>query len=324
MRIGLDIGYSAVKVVSGQRRASFPTAIGTVDKARFSVNSHEGALILVEPEHVQVGDAAIAQSRFVRRREDRAWVESGEWYNLFLVALTESTAAKRADLMIVTGLPVAYFEGDRGVVRERLSGEHGVQREGRHRQSLTVIDVKVVPQPFGTLLAATLNDRGGVADLDLARGAIGVVDAGGKTTNLLSVNRLTEINRETASVGVGAWDAVRALRGILSTECPDLDLRDHQVIGAIIARQIKYFGQPVDLAGMVDDILEPLANQIIAEASQLWNGGAGLDAILVSGGGALLLGPYIKRHFRHARIVDEPVFANALGFYRFAEYLGRK
>jgi plasmid segregation protein ParM len=320
MNIGLDVGYSAVKGIAGtNRRVTFPSAVGTPDKARFSLNG-TSAIVLVEPDHVQVGEAAIAQSRFLHRREDRGWIDSQEWYALFLAALTELTQATRAYLRIVTGLPVAFYD-DRAKVRDRLLGTHRAQREDRHAQALTVTDVRVIPQPFGALLAATLDDRGRITDAELATGAVGVVDVGGKTTNLLSVNHLSEIGRETASVNVGAWEAVRGLRRWLDTHCPDLELRDHQIIDAIIDHQVKYYGEPVDLAGAVDGILEPLAAQVIAEATHLWNGAAGLDAILVSGGGALLLGPYVKRHFRHARVVSEPVFANALGFWRFAQRL---
>ncbi len=317
MQAGFDMGYSATKAVSGERRVTFPSAVGTPDKARFSLNG-DTSIILVSPDHVQVGDEAVKQSRFLHRREDRKWTGGSEWYNLFLAALTELTTATRAELRIVTGLPVAFFD-DKVKVRDRLLGVHRVQREGRRAQLFTVADCRVIPQPFGALLAATLNDRGRITDKDLATGAVGIIDVGGKTTNLLSVNRLAEIGRETASVNVGAWEAVRGLRQWLDAECPDLELRDHQIIDAIIARLVKYYGEPVDLAGAVDAILEPLAAQVVAEATQLWNGGAQLDAILVSGGGALLLGPYVKRHFRHARIMQEPVFANALGFYRFAQ-----
>ena len=308
-------------LVSGDRRVTFPSVIGTPDKARFSLNG-SASIVLTYPDHVQVGEGAISQSRFLNRREDRRWVESPEWYDLFLAALTELTTAKAVDLRIVTGLPVAFY-ADRAVVRDRLLGEHKAQREGRHAQALKVTDCRVIPQPFGALLAATLDNRGRIVDADLATGAVGVIDVGGKTTNLLSVNRLSEIGRETASVNVGAWDAVRAVRAWLSDHCPDLDLRDHQVIDAVIARQVRYYGEPVDLTGIVEETLEPLAEQVLAEATQLWNGGAALDAILISGGGALLLGPYIRRHFRHARVVDDPVFANALGYWRFAQRLAR-
>jgi plasmid segregation protein ParM len=322
MNIGLDVGYSAVKAVSGDRRVTFPSVVGTPDKARFSLDGSK-AIILTQPMSAMIGKEAIAQSRFLNRREDRGWVESDEWYALALASLTKLTSATGADLVIVTGLPVTFY-ADKAVVRDRLLGEHKVQREGHRAQSLRVSDCRVIPQPFGALLSATLDDRGRIADQVLATSAVGVIDVGGKTTNLLSVNRLSEISRETASVSIGAWDVVRAVKTWLADHCPDLDLRDHQIIDAIIARQVSYYGEQIDIAPVVDGAIAPLADQVIAEATQLWNGGAALGAILVSGGGALLLGGHIRQHFRHARAVDDPVFANALGFWRFAQYLGRQ
>jgi hypothetical protein len=322
MNVGLDVGYSAVKAVSSDRWATFPSAIGTPDKARFSLNGNK-AIVLVHPDHVQVGQEAIRQSRFIKPREDRQWIESDSWYHLFLASLTELTAAKQTELRIVTGLPVSFY-GDKMTVRDRLLGNHRAQREGRHTQTFTVTDCRVIPQPFGSLLAATLDDRGRIVDNALATGTVGVVDVGGKTTNLLSVDRLSEISKETASINVGAWDAVRAVSSWLADNYPGLeDLRPHQVVDAVIARQAKYYGERVDLTIVVEDTLEPMAEQVLAEATRLWNGGATIDAILVSGGGALLLGPYVIRHFRHAQVVSEPVFANALGFWRFAERLAR-
>ena len=114
MKIGLDIGYSATKAVSGGRRMNFPSVVGTPDKARFAVGAQAAALVLVEPEHVLVGAEAVRQSRFVNRREDRRWIESLEWYTLALAALSELTSATRCDLQIVTGLPVAVHPHARG------------------------------------------------------------------------------------------------------------------------------------------------------------------------------------------------------------------
>jgi len=324
MNLGIDIGYSAVKAVSGERRVTFPSAVGTPDKARFSLNGGDATIILMAPAHVQVGEGAIQQSRFIQRREERRWIESDEWYTLFLAALTElSTTPYDAAVRIVTGLPVAFFS-DKDTVQKRLTGEHTAQREGRHSQRFNVVSATVIPQPFGTLLTASLDNRGRIVDQTIAGGAIGVIDCGGKTTNLLSVNRLTEISHETASVNVGAWDAVRAMRGWFDEHCPDLDLRDHQVIERIIARSTKYYGKEVDLSEAVDAILKPLAGEVLAAATQMWNGAAALDAILVSGGGALLLGPYIGEYFPHARVVQEAVFANAVGFWKFAERLANQ
>jgi plasmid segregation protein ParM len=211
------------------------------------------------------------------------------------------------------------FYADKERVKERLIGDHRVHRQGRRAQALKVIECRVIPQPFGALLSLALDSRGGIADMDLATSTAGVIDIGGKTTNLLSVKRLTEVSRETASVSVGIWGVARAVRAYLADHVLDLELRDHEVMGAVITRQVRYFGESIDLSEVIDKALSSLADQIIAEATQLWDGAAGLDVILVTGGGALLLGPVLQSHFRHARAVKDPVFANALGFWRLAQ-----
>jgi hypothetical protein len=120
---------------------------------------------------------------------------------------------------------------------------------------------------------------------------------------------------------VGIWDAVRAIREYLSDHYPDLELRDHEVMDVLRRRRAKYYGEPLDLSDVIQDVLAAMAEQVISEATQIWHGAAALNVILVTGGGALLLAPAIKAHFRHAHVVDDPIFANALGFWRFAQRL---
>ncbi|MBU0791715.1 MAG: ParM/StbA family protein [Gammaproteobacteria bacterium] len=318
MNIGLDIGYAATKAVSGERRINLPSIVGTPDRARFSLNGADSMILtLPNGNAVQVGQAAIMQSRFIDRQEDRDWIQSETYQALMLAALTELTPAT-IDAVIVSGLPIAFYS-DKDLLRGRLLGEHRVAREGRRAQLFRVTEARIIPQPFGTLLAEALDNNGRITDLPLAEGQVGVIDCGGKTTNLLSVSRLAEIGHETASVNLGAWDVARAVGDWLADNYPGLDLRDHQLMEAIIARKTTYYGEVVDLGAIVSETLRPMADQVLAQAGQLWNGGAGLSAILVTGGGALLLGPQIMARFRHARIVGDPVFANALGYWKFAQ-----
>ncbi len=326
MYTGIDIGYNATKAVTERRRTTFPSVVGTPDRASFALNGNgDQALVLVAPTHALVGEEAVNQSRFLNRREDRRWIESDEWLTLFHAALTELTPATAVDIDLVTGLPVAFYS-DKTQVQERLLGEHRVQREGRRGQLLRVTNARVIPQPFGSLLAEVLDEHGQIQRSDLAHAAVGLIDIGGKTCNLLSVSRLSEIGRETASVNVGGWTLVRAVRQWLAQSYPGLDdLRDHQLAAAIQARSIRYYGEPVaDFATVVDELAADLAGQILGEASHLWNGGATLDAIRITGGGALLLGEHIQRHWPHAQVVAEPVYGNALGYWKLARRLWGK
>jgi hypothetical protein len=69
---------------------------------------------------------------------------------------------------------------------------------------------------------------------------------------------------------------------------------------------------------VIGELAAELAGQVIGEASHLWNGGATLDAVLVTGGGALLLGDAIRKHWKHARLAADPVYANAAGYCKLA------
>ncbi len=318
MNIGIDIGYSHTKAVSGERRAYLASVTGSPEAGRFSLNGASGDVLLLEPRHVLVGDGAVLQSRFADRAEDRGWFRRDVYADLFLAALTEVTEATAVDVVLVTGLPVAYYD-DREALAERLAGEHLVHRAKRRAQRFTVRAVRVIPQPFGALLAVALNERGMVVDAELASGTVGVIDVGGKTTNLLSVRRMAEIGRETASVPAGLWDVARAVGRYLDDAAPGLHLRDHEIMAAVQARRVTYFDQVLDLGEVVEDALARLGAQVIDQATQLWNGGGRLQAILVAGGGAHLLGERVRGHFRHARISADPVYANACGYWKLAQ-----
>lgn len=322
MKAGLDLGYSGVKIISEGKSIYFPSVVGTPDRAKFTANGTVESIILAPEgrEKRLVGEGAILQSRFIGRREDRDWIKSDEYHYLMACAFTELTNASRVDLAIVTGLPVRYFE-DKETVRDRFIGEHRILREGRSTQVFNVSEVRVIPQPFGTVLSEALDSKGRIQQNDLATGDVGIIDIGGKTTNLLSVHRLAEVGRHTTSIDVGAWDVMRIVREYLAQEFEGLEKREHEIIDIIRDKRVKYFGEYKDLSTEVTRALRALADQVLAQATQLWNNGAGLDTILVSGGGALLLGDFITPHFRHARIVNDPVYANSRGYFNFCQRL---
>ncbi len=334
MNVGLNIGYSHTKGVgstSGDiRTVRFPSVVGSPDEVHWSPSGDEVAkhidngsaqsIRLIEPEPALIGDEAIIQSRFVHRREDRAWTGSREWYLLSLAALSELTRSSTT-LRVVTGLPVAYYS-DKAEVEQALTGVHRVRQHGRNTQTITIDKVTVIPEPYGTLFDQLWTDRGGTADAEVATGQFGIIDAGGKTTNLLTVDRIREIGRNTTSIPVGVWDAARAMRSHLEQFCPGLELRDHQVVQTLIDGWVKYRGERVDLGRTAADILSNLAGQIANQVTQLWSS-ANLDGILITGGGALLFGEYLTDHIdlTRVRVVDDPVLANARGFWKYAQYL---
>ena len=105
MNVGIDIGYSSVKAVAGSDRlVTFPSVVGTPDRARFAVRSADGHIVLDLPGDgvFLIGEGAVAQSRFVDRREDRGWIASAAYRRLMLAGFTELTAATSCELVVVT------------------------------------------------------------------------------------------------------------------------------------------------------------------------------------------------------------------------------
>lgn len=62
---------------------------------------------------------------------------------------------------------------------------------------------------------------------------------------------------------------------------------------------------------------EQFARKIVADLSQKWmEYDPKNDQILLSGGGALIFGNLLKAHFKNCEVIEDPLYANVLGFYR--------
>lgn len=320
--IGLDIGYAQVKIVAEGIQHAFPSIVGTPDQSSFNLSETQRYMLVKDAEgHLHnVGQGAIDQSRFTARQEDRGWITSKE-YDILLKAALSLVTTGSEHLTLVTGLPVAFYGQDKDTLTNVIRKTHAIELQGAERAIAIVDRMKVIPQGMGAVLDVGLNMDGDIADALVASGSVGVVDIGGKTTNLVHSRKLGDVPTETDSISLGGWDAVRALRDPIQSLCPGVDYKDHEISDAIARGAITYRGTAVDLTQVVADTLEPMAAQIVSKARQLWQGsGAKLDAILLSGGGALLLGERIAALLEHGnvRTVDDSVFANARGYYKLA------
>jgi plasmid segregation protein ParM len=315
--VGLDIGYSYTKVKSGQGgEQKFPSVVGTADIPAWELARSEAPCVV---DGKLVGQEAIDQSIFEVRRLDPAWTTSPEWMTLFYAGLTEVTRATQARLLITLGLPIDHYALQKAALVKRVEGKHYISRWGRTAQVLTVVQANVVPQPVGALLDAVLDDQGRLTDEDLATSKVGVIDVGSGYTGFFVATTLREVVRLTDGLPVGMWKAVRLARRIFAKRFPDLTaLRDHDIAAALVRREVSYFGKPEDITDLADSLAADLAATVVGHARTAWGTGAGLGAILVTGGGGAFIYPHVQAAFRHARLVPQPLFGNVRGFYKLA------
>lgn len=327
MKLGIDIGYNAVKAFDGIHQVvTFPSVVGTADASRFTA----GGIASTKHQQIEMcdntkwmyGDEAVEMSRMVMRPEDRSWYNTSEYHILLTAAirdtLRDTILKKDEKLYVVTGLPVMFYD-DRKELEEVFMTDHCFIQDNGHAFAYPMGGCRVIPQPFGSLIDMALDMDGDVKDAVIARGTVGVIDCGGKTTNFLTASKMREVARLTTSINMGGWDIVRAVRERLNVIYPSLDIRDSLIAESIIRGSIKIYGEYNSIQDESFKAILPFADMIVATATQLWNSGATLDRIILTGGGAQFVYNLIKSKYPHAHMVENPVVANVMGYYKFAK-----
>jgi len=323
MDIGIDVGYYATKAVWESKQTVFPSFVAPFAASRVSLNHRDAIAVQSESGHFLVGAQALRLGQGARQ-ESAQWLGSPEWLSLFYASLSELTTATNFGARVVIGLPLTDYDRDRLVIAEIVKGRHAFKRNGRRAQSFDVTDLRCVPQAWGAILDELLSENGKVRNEAIADQRVAVLDIGGHTINYLAVDGLEDIPAESRGTNRGAWSVVRAVRDFLDLEHPDLARhKDHILMQAAVDRRVFDGQDEVDLAPVVDPIINDIGDEIVRTAQQYWGQGAGTyRQVLVIGGGAHLWRDHIKKAFTHARVLDEPVMANARGFAKFAAYLG--
>jgi len=326
MIVGVDVGYGYTKAAGDGREVVFPSVVGKAERIRYqtdvtlpSSGNGSGIALLTEEGDRFVGELALLQSRVQWTLLDRSRVQDPSARLLFLAALSEllGQAGEGAPLYVVTGLPVQWY-ADREKVVEQLGGKHVVRRvNGRQVvQRFSVDDILVVPQPFGSLFYAILNQEGRIVDELLARGRLGIIDIGTYTTDYVLVDGLRYIEKGSGSIATAMSRAYQLIgRSLLDTF--GLDLRMHEVDKAVQRGAVTVFGEERDIGWLAQPALDAVGEEILAYAGTLWGDGRELTAVLVTGGGAAALGDQIVQRYHHARVLQDAPLANVRGFARY-------
>ena len=318
MNIAIDIGYHSTKAVGPNGLVRFASIVGTPDESRFTLNG-DTTIVMTSPHRRLVGEDVENQSLYQTRWQTRDWINTPEYLTLFHAALSGLTTATQVNVNLITGLPVRYYTADRDLLKTTLQQTHRFTRLNHHAQTINISNVKIIPQNIGTYLQVALDDSGRpVDDHDLINQPVGIIDIGSHTTNLSVIQKFTELPQDSTSIEAGAWKLARQVSHALDQKYPDLNLTGHKLLTAIRIKTILYYGEKIDISPIIDAATTDLAQEILTIAKERWSRAAHLYRILITGGGSLLLSDQIKNHYRHAHQVNNPVFANVVGYYKLA------
>lgn len=324
MILSIDIGYGYTKGMTLRSQTIIQSLVGPAETIRFesdivTANGHGIALHDVDGRSFFVGEQAELQSASASQTLDVTRTGSTEQRALFYAVASDLIPTNAETVTVVTGLPVAdYDDNNKGLLRDMLTGQHAIRRQGKRQRRFTVETVYTIPQAVGSLFALILDRRGKLVDSDMAAGRVGIIDVGTLTTNYVTVDRLRYVETRSDSITTGMAEMLMHVAKDLKRQY-ELDWKEQlgRVDRAVRDRAVEIYGDRVNIAGLVDPHLENIASKIGSKAQSLWGTGVELKAILLTGGGSLELAPYVRKMFPHTRTVGgNPQFSNATGYLR--------
>ncbi len=329
-RVGADIGFGRYKVVDDRgRRESGLSVIGDFQPLPSISGVENGKYLAVEykDRRYYVGEAALIQST-PRATVDKRRNVSEEGLILLNTALAVTMDEPSDHIRLVVGLPVLHYEELKTDYKNIVMGQHRIAiiaPSGKIRFDKTIIvdDARVLPQPMGTYFNLLLDDTGQMtaASKLYATGKVGIIDIGYNTLDPARIDGLDFIGfRSTSFSRMGMVTAYQELANIIYQD-HHVEIATEKMEAYLQQGYLSVAGKGVDLEHMKEAAFKTAAVKIASRIKSFWPDMWELDLIVLAGGGAELLGAYIKMdpEFARAIVVPEPMFANANGYLKFAK-----
>lgn len=321
--VGIDVGYGFVKAVDSLdgKPVVFPSLVAPVTDEKDVGLGKQRTVVSIEGQSYFIGlDAGV--SKLARQTISRERLKTSEFKALFLYALYKLYPNGVNHLFVATGLPGAWLK-DGKELAEALTGVFSIKIDGKP-VSFHVDTVEPYPQAFGSWVreAFTLNGTGKptVTDQTLVTQPTLVVDFGTATTGfaMLAGNYISE---RSDSIEVGMNDVLDGLRRACSAEFR-YEPAYSDLVKASITGKLTVFGQTKDISSLISPHKEKVIQAAVAKARTLWQAGQQAATVLLTGGGAMVLGDDFKRLYGHPNtiILPESQTANVRGLWIYGKY----
>ena len=331
-RIAVDVGYGYTKALSDRgERDLFPSVIAPEEEDS-ALDDALGAKR--SPQRVTIQRLGNSQQSWLFGRAaliapgaTRPWAEdasSREGYDVLVMAAIASLirvpAVEAVDVDLVLGLPLGVYGAQREKLRAALKGQEAyISINDRVQIRVRISSVLVLPQAVGAYYSSVLNADGSMR-ADLVKRPTGVIDVGTRTTDYFVMQRddngLRPVKALSGSLDTGVSGVYEALRR--RAQAMTGHMIDSLRVEAALREQdgvLLDMGREIDLKPWLREESRNVAGQVANELRVAWGKHlAGLGAVLLAGGGALLLGDDLRALHPALKVVDDPVFANTAGF----------
>ncbi len=313
--VGLDVGYGFTKVATSKKVIRFSSTVGRAERLAYQPENfgldQPGNAVILNKRSYFVGELAEKQSAIKYKFCDREWVNSDLYRVLILAAFSQAKLLKKP-CALVTGLPVDYF-GDRQKVIDLLKGESLFE--------IQLDQIRVIPQPFGTLFDLLLSPDGGIQEELLGAQSVGLIDIGHYTTDCIFVDALSYVEHASGT-SAGMSLAFETIAREMKSKMALSFAPEHFVerLAFQWADQSPY-RPPKELVRLIKSAYTDLADQISGYVRTLWSRKGFPDRVILTGGGAYLLGGLLKERMPKIVVAKDPDLANVRGYLKYGQRL---
>lgn len=331
--IGLDIGFGYTKATNGKKSIIFKSVYGEANEMQFREQ------LLADPNafehlHVEIGGKSYFAGELAERQSIERYFTLDQ--NQFVADFTKvlalvplSRMVERQDpVKLVAGLPISHYRRHKGDIVKILKGQHEVtvinEKNERTDTVVRIADVRIVPQPFGSVMNMMFNDIGEVRDRRFISEKIGVIDVGFRTTDFTISDRTNYSERGSRTMETGISRAFTTIATKLH-ESSGINVELYRLFEAVNEGAIKIHGKRFDLSLITEQAFVQLASAIATDANRLWVNDWDIDRVLVSGGGGAVLAPYLKSLIKGEVIpmdaAKDSRLNNVLGYFKYGKRL---
>ncbi len=335
--IAIDIGFGFTKATDGKDFLVFKSVYGEAVDLQFreqllGESSHDEHIqIEIDETPYFVGELAERQSSSRSFTLDQNQFISSSSKILALGALSKLLHEPKQTINLVVGLPIGHYRQYKESLGKMLRGTHkfsSVQADGTTTDmQVTVEDVRVLPQPIGTVMDRLLSSAGVPKSQRFASDKIGIIDVGFRTTDYTISDKGRYSERGSLTTKNGISKAFAKI-GTKLKEASNIDVEIYRLFEAVDSGSIKIRGKSYDLKPITEKAFKQLATAIATDANTVWADDWDIDAIMITGGGGAVLAPYIEKQLEGVVIpIKQDLdyrLHNVRGYYKFGLYTWRK
>ncbi len=319
MLVSLDIGNGFTKGhtrPSGEHREiNFPS-VQAVEQGAIKFNglkNGDDLVIEYNDERVALGFTAYKLGRMQVIEMGRARIGEATYMKLYAGALAQLVRTSR-EVTVIASLPVRSYVEAKEEARQALQRQMVIGANGR-TNIYNVTAAHIVPEGFGALCTLVMTPYGQIANAELGRSVVGVVDIGTRTTDYLNFDHLELVPVASDGQDKVGMASVWQMVGEMIGSQYQRDLSEMQVDEVV---QNGYFmdgPNQIVVTDIVNIALDSLAAIITAKIRTMWDDARAVGYIAVTGGGADLV--FNRLPFHNKLLVTDGAMANVRGAYAF-------